>query len=39
LGDPLWEWLAPHVAETVNDFEHMEAREDGRVKHWRYVLE
>ncbi len=23
----------------MNDFEHMEAQEDGRVKHWRYVPE
>lgn len=39
LGDPVRARLAPYVAETVKDFEHMEAQEDGRVKHWRYVPE
>jgi hypothetical protein len=39
LGDPVRARLAPYIAETVNRFEHMEAQEDGRVKHWRYVPE
>ena len=39
LGDPVRARLAPYIAETVNSFEYIEAQEDGRVKHWRYVPE
>ncbi len=38
-GDPARARLASYIAEMVNSFEYMEAREDGRVKHWLYVPE